>query len=178
MRDRVILEQGLSLQVPKIAAEPLPCALQKPAVLSSGAVSAEHQFQLQPNTTGQAQNVRRRILPELRPTVLVPILPKPVCLPTIAAGITMTQTAVPSTTLTHISYSTQKYNKRKLENEAKGIFKRKYTKTATIRKCGQCGKDEKTGGHVKYFSNLYCPEKCSDTLEDWKAPLKEKYSKT
>ena len=124
---------------------------------------------------GQIRKSWRRNHPEVTSNQPVPILPKPAV--AIAVGSTfvplltceMQQSSTPN-----LPYTTQQYQKRKLENEAMGVFKRKY-KTAKLRKCGQCGKDLKSYGHTNYFSNIYCPEKCTQSLEEWKAPLRLKY---
>ena len=111
----------------------------------------------------------------------VAIQPKPVLMQPLPATFHLTEMTVPETETSKrkqpVPYSTQKYKKQKLEKEAKGIFSRKYTKTAEFRKCRQCGKDEKGGDHVNYYMNIYCPEKCTLSLEEWKAPLKLKYAK-
>ena len=153
---------------------------------------------IKPNTAGQSQKVRRRILPELAPASPVPILPKlspslpvpilpkpPVALamtPVVATAVGTTVVPLTSCEIEHtlkrkLPYSTDRYKKQKIEKEAMGIFKRKYNKTAEYRRCGQCGKDVKSYGHVDYYKNIYCPEKSTQSVEEWKAPLKVKYAR-
>ena len=172
------MEQGLTLQVPKTAAEPLPLPLQKPAALDAGISQSEHQFILQPNTTGMTQKVKRRILPELKPLEPVPILPKPTVFLQTQPADPSTEFLVTEETLKRkIPYSTERNKRKKLEKEAAGLYTRSYNKSAQCRRCPQCGKDVKSVGHVDYFKNIYCPENSDLTVEEWKAPLRLKYAR-
>lgn len=166
----------MKLQTRIIAPEPIPLPLKKPATLTSG-TDSPHIFHLPVNTAGQTKKVRRRLLPEPKPSTslshqdLVPILPKPeITLPSTSSGFTQPPFPAPSI---QIPYSTKQYRKRKLEKQDAGVFVRGYTKMAEFKACGQCGKDSKSGDHKQYFGNVFCPEKCSTTYEEWRAKLAE-----
>lgn len=65
-KERDILDQGLQLHsLPRMAPEPLPLPLQKPATITSTDVPEDqlHPFSIKPNKSGQCK-VRRRIILE------------------------------------------------------------------------------------------------------------------
>lgn len=174
-RERQLLEQGLSLHVlPRMASEPLPLPLQKPAAITSSVpADQQHTFPMKDNTAGHCTKVRRKILvkdPVSVPTQqFVPILPK--------ISVTETATNTPLPPVVKIPYSTQHYRKRKLEKEQAGEPKRSYIRTASVTVCRKCGGDKTKGGHKQYYGNIFCPVSCEETYDKWKTQFGSKYKK-
>lgn len=167
-----MLEQGLQLQsLPKIAPEALPLPLHKPVTLLKEIPEEnKHTFPVQPNTAGHSTKVRRKIVLPDEPPAHVPIEPSP-------KVTVIPQVRISDAPLLHTPYSTKHYRKRKLEQEHAGMFKRAYTRTATVKLCRRCGQDKASGGHRQYYGNIYCPTSCDKSYEEWLEQFSGKYKK-
>ena len=86
------------------------------------------------------------------------------------APMSTTPAQIPATT--HLSASTIRYRKIKLDAILAGDTKVKYTPRTKVFKCKECGQ-ERLPPHQSYFSNWYCPNKATKTFEDWKKDLQQ-----
>ena len=125
---------------------------------------------------------------EIPPIPILPVSPAPsVPLQTFTVTIDgqsyqLTQSSQPAVSSLcpadcTVPYTTQRYRKRKLDQEKAGIFKRKYTRKKEP-SCKFCGQARTEPTHRQYFMNWWCAATATCTFDDWKAEmLKKGYGK-
>lgn len=200
-QDKLVLTQGIRfVQPPKTAPENLQSPIEKPAQLPTGKTSA-HLFHCPPDTAGTAKLKQRQHLkttetvkstPSVdtsesapfisQPRVLAPtpksgqVIPSQSQLLTFIIGEEVFQ--IPQGSDIHppssVPYTTQRYRKRKSDQEKAGVFKRKYEKKTNIKRCKQCGEIRQPPAHEQYFGNWYCSNTATCTYAEWKEQQKEK----
>jgi len=193
-QERKVLSQGIRFPELQITAQQsIAPPLSKPSSLPTGSVKDPYQFPSPPNTAGTAKIKRRRVskLPveprRVSPTQTTGTLIPP--LPTLYVGPhniplfmgaplpqQSSQTALQypsqlSTSFgqgTSVPYTTQRYRRRKMEQEQEGIVQRKYVRKTDVVVCNKCKKDRKPPSHRQYFGNWFCQDSSPVTFDEWK----------
>ena len=153
--DRQVLMQGISFQQPtQVSSGPALKPLSRPEVLPTRKAQ-QHVFHLPVLSSNCAMLHRLLHHLFLRSTYSKP------------AGIVQSSAVLTSS----VPYTTQRYRKRKLDEERAGLKERKYERKAVGFQCKRCGKDRQSEGHEQYFGNIFCRATSSISFEEWKANL-------
>ncbi|KAK3097145.1 hypothetical protein FSP39_006793 [Pinctada imbricata] len=120
-----------------------------------------------PTMTSQSQYVN--ILPASEPTSAT----YSITVPTVMPGLEDVHVLQPGQ---DVPKSTIRYRKRKVEEEAKGLKRRIYTRKCNERLCKKCSLPLQSPQHKQYMGNLFCELSEIITYEEWLSNLKQKYS--
>ena len=92
----------------------------------------------------------------------------PRLLPSLAPPVIVAAPAAP------VPQSTLKNRRRRAQEEATGVLKRKYVRQATLNKCASCGNPKtKEFGHSRFRSATFCPSSSTLCLEEWLAQQRQ-----
>jgi hypothetical protein len=127
-----------------------------PAVVPLSEESA-FQFDLPVEATMTRQPYRK-----IRPAETIPS-----CTDSVPQPIIIQQLDTP------VPYTTQRYRKRKAEEELVGRHRRKYIKVKPYKNCARCGGIIEKPSHRNYFGNSFCAIN-DGNYEEWKEQFRDK----
>ncbi|XP_057698259.1 uncharacterized protein LOC130919501 [Corythoichthys intestinalis] len=183
-QERSVLSQGLACEDRiAVASSQLPAPrerMEKPPSTSG----PQHEFVLPPNRAGQAPKLRPGRQPASA-TVVRPIAPAhppaPLALPapalppqiivlnpgwSLAAPV---QAQTPVAPVAPVSRLTVRNKRRRAEQEASGVQKRRYVREVAVNKCSKCGQPKiKEFGHSRFGRATFCLNSSGGkSLEVW-----------